>query len=182
MKMPFQLVTNRLILREFTLADLDFVADLMADPEVMRYYPKTCNRAEAAQWIERQLQRYRDDGHGIWLVLDRETRRPLGRVGLAMQAVDGQHEPEIGWMIARADWRRGIAAEAAAATRNYAFYTREFRRVISLVRPINVPSQGVALKIGMQPERETTFHNYRHLVFALTRDAVDSVSPRPETT
>jgi RimJ/RimL family protein N-acetyltransferase len=42
-------------------------------------------------------------------------------------------------------------------------------RVISLIRPINEPSQGVARNVGMVVDRETDFHGYRHLVFAANR-------------
>ena len=51
------LETPRLILREMSLADLDFVAAMLADPEVMRYYPKCYSRQEAETWIGRQMNR-----------------------------------------------------------------------------------------------------------------------------
>jgi RimJ/RimL family protein N-acetyltransferase len=37
--MPFLLETDRLMLREMSQGDLDFVATMLADPEVMRFYP-----------------------------------------------------------------------------------------------------------------------------------------------
>ena len=39
------------------------------------------------------------------------------------------------------------------------------RRVISLVRPENIPSQGVARQLDMVPEREVEFKGFRHLLF-----------------
>ena len=63
--MPFQLTTPRLHLREMTQDDLDIVAGMLGDAEVMRFYPKVLSRAEAAQWIDRQIDRYRQDGHGL---------------------------------------------------------------------------------------------------------------------
>ena len=38
---------SALLLREMTLDDLDFVATMLADPEVMRYYPRCCTREES---------------------------------------------------------------------------------------------------------------------------------------
>ncbi len=64
------LETPRLMIREMSLGDLDFVATLLADPEVMRYYPKCYSREEAGAWIQRQINRYAKHGHGLWLVLD----------------------------------------------------------------------------------------------------------------
>src|SRR5262245_12549591 len=95
------LTTPRLVLREMTRDDLDFVAEMMGDPDVTRYYPKQYSREEARHWLERQLERYRRDGHGLWLVTLKSTGEPVGQVGLAMQDVDGIREPEVGWLLHR---------------------------------------------------------------------------------
>ena len=165
------LQTDRLALREITPADLDFLAEAMADPEVMRFYPKVNTRDEVREWIDRQLARYAEHGHGVWLVLDRHAGHPVGRCGLTIQLVDGVPEPEIGYSMHRPFWRRGYATEAALGVRRWAFEVKGLERVISLVRPENLPSQGVARKLGMTPERETEFFGYRHIVFACRRAA-----------
>jgi RimJ/RimL family protein N-acetyltransferase len=167
--MAFALETRRLALREMTQHDLDFVATMLADAEVMRFYRKCYSREESAAWVDRQRERYARDGHGLWLVLDRETGEPVGQVGLVAQQVDDVTEPEVGYLIHRPHWRRGFAAEAATATRDYAFGSLDLPRVISLIRPENVPSQGVARRIGMRPERHTRYADFEHLVFAVTR-------------
>ncbi len=161
--------TERLSFRELDEGDLDFLATLLADPEVMRFYPKTYSRDEATAWIARQRDRYARDGHGLWLVSDRATGAPLGQVGLLTQLVDGVAEPEIGYLIHRPFWRRGYAIEAARAVKAHAFGTRDLPRVISLVRPVNLPSQAVARANGMTVEKETTFAHLPHLVFAVRR-------------
>jgi RimJ/RimL family protein N-acetyltransferase len=163
------LETNRLTLREMTIADLDFISSMLAHPEVMQYYPKCYSRAEAEAWIQRQIARYRSHGHGLWLVSEKETNEPVGQVGLAPQVVDGVEEPEVGYLIHRPFWRRGLASEAAAAVRDYAFGVLAKPRVISLIRPENTPSQGVARKIGMQPEKRTMYAGLEHIVFALAK-------------
>jgi RimJ/RimL family protein N-acetyltransferase len=164
------LETDRLELRELTPADLAFVAEMVGDAETMRFYPHRFTPLEARQWLQRQLDRYDRDGHGLWLVIERESGRRVGQVGLAMQDVDGAKQPEIGWLIHRRYQRRGFATEAGRAVRDHAFGTMGLGRVISLIRPVNEPSQGVATKVGMVVERETDFHGYRHLVFGVHRD------------
>jgi RimJ/RimL family protein N-acetyltransferase len=172
------LETERLCLREMNLDDLDFVASMIAHPEVMRYYPKLYNRSEAQEWIERQMKRYAEHGHGLWLVLERASGQPVGQTGLIIQEVDGVQEPEIGYLIHRPFWRRGFATEAALGVREYAFARRALERVIALIHPDNVPSQGVARKLGMECSKETIFKERRHLVFAVTRAEVETAASR----
>jgi [ribosomal protein S5]-alanine N-acetyltransferase len=164
------LESNRLRLREMTMDDLDFVAEMIAHPEVMRYYPKLYSRAEAEEWVNRQMGRYRSHGYGLWLVSDKATSEPVGQVGLTPQIVDGIEEPEIGYLIHRPYWRQGLASEAAIAVRDYAFESLGKDHVISLIRPVNEPSQGVARKFGMQPGRKTIYAGLEHIVFLLTKD------------
>src|SRR6202011_2935127 len=60
------LQTTRLLLREFTPQDADALALVLSDPQTMRYYPAPYDRAGIEQWIERNRQRYHDDGVGLW--------------------------------------------------------------------------------------------------------------------
>jgi RimJ/RimL family protein N-acetyltransferase len=166
------LQTPRLSLREMTPDDLDFLATLLGDERVMRYYPKCCTRDEAKLWLDRILERYALHGHAFWLVSLRSTGEPIGQVGLLVQHVDGVDESEIGYLIHAPYWRQGYALEAASAVRDFAFGELDKRRVISLIRPVNIPSQRVALRIGMKPEKITHWHDLEHLVFSLGREAI----------
>jgi RimJ/RimL family protein N-acetyltransferase len=150
--------------------DLPFVAAMLGDPEVMRYYPRCYSAGESRAWIARQEERYARDGHGLWLVLAREGGGPVGQVGLLVQTVDGMPDLEVGYLIHRPFWRQGYATEAARACRDHAFRPLGRGRVISLIRPENLPSQGVARKLGMEAERRTTFAGLAHFVFAVSRE------------
>lgn len=168
--MPGVLETERLLLRELLESDLDFVAAMLADPLVMRHYPKCHTREESREWIGRQCRRYAADGHGLWLAVDKASGDPVGQIGLVRQQVDGSAEDEVAYLVASAHWRRGFAFEGARATRDHAFGRLGRRRVVSLIRPENLPSQGVARKLGMAVEKTTCCWGLPHLVFALARD------------
>ena len=159
------LETPRLRLREMQPDDLDFVAAMLGDPEVMRYYPRVQSRADAQGWLDRQRKRYIDDGHGLWLVLEKETGTPVGQVGLVMQEVEGARRPEVGWLLHRPYWGRGYATEAGCAVREAAFERWRYPMVISLIRPVNEPSRRVAERVGMSPGPLVQFHAFEHVMY-----------------
>jgi len=158
-------------MREMGLNDLGFVAAMLAHPEVMRFWPRCYSRAEAEAWVFRQQERYARHGHGYWLMVEKATGLPVGQAGLLTIEVDDREELALGYLIHRPFWRRGFATEAAAASRDYAFDTLGRQRVIAPIRPENGPSQGVARKLGMAPEKRTMYAGFEHLIFVAERDA-----------
>ena len=162
------LQTARLTVRELVPADLDFMAEMLADAEVMRYYPKRLTRDLSSDWIERQIARYMNDGYGLWLAEDRNSGQPVGQVGLVRQEINGAEETEVGYMIHKPYWRHGFATEGALACRDYAFNTLNKPRVISLVREDNAASRGVAENLGMTVVGRAPYGGADALVFAVT--------------
>ena len=167
----FRLETERLRLRPFTFDDLGDLFEILSDPETMQYYPEPYSREGTLRWIEDNVRRYELDGFGLWAMELKETGRFVGDCGPAAREVDGQREVEIGWHVNRALWNRGLATEAAAASRDHCFGALGLERVISLIRPENLPSRRVAQKIGMIIERDVDWHGYRHFVYAAWRPA-----------
>jgi ribosomal-protein-alanine N-acetyltransferase len=169
--MAVYLETPRTFMREILGNDFDFLLRMMSDLEVMRYYPRPYDEKDVRSFINRMRTCYREDGCGLWLLVDRESGEPLGRVGLMRQTVNGVPEFEIGYMVHRPFWRRGLATEAALAVRGYAFSERKLRRVVSLIRPENKPSQGVARKLGMDVVGSTQMLGLEHHVYAVKSPA-----------
>lgn len=166
--MAVYLETQRTFMREILGNDFDFLLRMLSDPEVMRYYPRAYGEKDVRDFINRMRARYRDDGCGLWMLVDREDGEPLGRVGLLRQPVNGVDEFEIGYMVHRPFWRRGLATEAALAVREYAFTERKLTRVVSLIRPDNLASLGVARKLGMERVGTSEQMGMLHDVFAVT--------------
>ncbi|MQA87518.1 MAG: GNAT family N-acetyltransferase [Streptosporangiales bacterium] len=147
--------TPRLVFREMRPDDLDDMAALLGDPEVMRYYPRPKSRDEALAWIAWNQRLYRERGFGLWLLTLREGGEFVGECGLTPQQVDGVTEIEVGYHVRARLQGRGYATEAAAACRDYARDVLGVDRLIAIIHPGNRPSQRVAEKIGLAVERET---------------------------
>jgi RimJ/RimL family protein N-acetyltransferase len=166
--------TARLRLRPFTadLSDLDALHEIQSDPEHMRFYPHPFSREESRTWIERALERHTSLGYSLWAIEDRGTGEFLGNCGPVPQVVDGIDEVELGWSVTPRRARQGIATEAANAWRDRCLGPLAMDRVISLIRPENTPSRGVAEKIGMTVWKETLHGSLSrpHLVYRIDRE------------
>jgi len=171
MRIPLE--TKRLLLREMSSDDLDVIAEMLADPAVMRYWPRCYTREEAADWIVRQRDRYTRDGVGYWLAIDKALNQPIGQAGLLQLQVDGVEEIAIGYIIRRPFWRRGYATEAATGSAAYGFERLGRDRIITLIRPENTPSIGVARKLGMAVEKTVRHADFDHIVFVVPKPTAD---------
>jgi len=161
--------TERLALRRLTPQDVDRLMSILADPVAMRHYPSTLGRPEVEAWVERQLQSYRLHGIGFLAVEDREGRF-LGQCGLLRQEIDGRGELEVAYLFARSAWGHGYATEAARACRDWGFRERGCGRLVSLIRPVNLPSIRVAERNGMHPAGALMKSGMPHVVYAIRRD------------
>jgi RimJ/RimL family protein N-acetyltransferase len=161
------LETSRLRLRPIIEADATVYYRFFSDPETMRFYPSTRSLKETEQFIRRQQERYALDGYGPWSMLLKSDDELIGYCGLIHQIVDSVDEMEIGYLVSREYWRRGYATEAAIACRDYAFQKLKTKRLISLIDPFNSASIGVARKVGMLLEKQTTWQGKKLNVYAM---------------
>lgn len=160
------LTTRRLILRELTPGDLDDMAALLGDPQVMRFYPRPRTRAEAREWIGWNMRLYRSHGFGLWAMVLRESGAFAGDCGLTVQEVDGNEEIEVGYHVRASLQGNGYATEAAAAARDYARNTLGLGRLVAIIHPANTPSQRVAAKIGLKPEKLSMVSGRECVIYA----------------
>jgi RimJ/RimL family protein N-acetyltransferase len=144
---------SRLIFREMADSDLDDMAALLGDADIMRYYPLPFTRDEARAWIAGNQRRYRVHGFGLWIISLRSTGEFVGDCGLSLQPVDGVAELEVGYHVRTARQGRGYATEAAAASRDFARDVLGAARLTAIINPLNVPSQKVAANIGLKLEK-----------------------------
>ncbi len=160
------LETKRMLLRQMEMSDVDNLQGIFADPEAMRYYPKTKSIAETEEWIRTNMLSYRVFGFGLWIAILKESGAFAGQCGLVMQRVDDRPEVEVGYLFLRKYWGQGLATEAARASRDYGINQLGYTRLISLIHPRNIASKRVAEKIGMAFEKETFALNKRLCVYA----------------
>jgi RimJ/RimL family protein N-acetyltransferase len=155
-----ELETERLRLRGWRAADLDALAALCADPEVMRFIGDgvPLGRGRSAALLQRIIMHWQDHGYGLWAAEVRDSGEVVGFVGLAhpVWCPELAGEVEAGWRLARPAWGHGYATEGGRAALGHAFGTLRLARVISLIDPENEPSRAVARRLGMAVSSTTT--------------------------
>ncbi|MET1058834.1 MAG: GNAT family N-acetyltransferase [Nocardioides sp.] len=152
-----QLVTSRLVLREYAHGDFDAVHRFASDPENSRFVAWGPNTPDDTRmfiegWLEEQATEPRT---GWTFAVTEPGGEPFGSVGLYRQ---GQHDAETGFAISRDRWGSGYATEAAEALLRFGFDTLGLHRIWATCRPENVGSYRVLEKIGMQREGRLRDH------------------------
>lgn len=144
--------TPRLHLRPWRADDPDDFARITADPEVMRFMLRgPLDRGEAQGRIERFERQRRERGLGHWAVECRRDTTLLGGIGLQHHD-DWPEDPdnvEVGWLLDRRAWGRGLATEGAIASLGYGFGSLGLKRIISIAHPENLASRRVMEKAGL---------------------------------
>jgi RimJ/RimL family protein N-acetyltransferase len=153
------MITERLTLRRWRDDDLDFLAAVNADPEVMRYIldGSTRDRRQSADGLRKMKWEWDELGYGRFAVEVRGTGELIGWAGLAVPDFLPSVLPavEIGWRFARSAWGHGYATEAAAAALRFGFADAGLDRIISIRHLANTRSARVMEKLGLVYDHET---------------------------
>ncbi len=150
---------ERLHLRQFTVNDLDYLNELLSDPQTMQHWPVPLTRSEVQAWFERSLTSYNTYGFGRWLVVLEATQQPIGDAGLMRLTVAGHVENDLVYIIHASHWGHGFGLEAAEACVTWAVQ-HGLASVVASMAVDNESSVAVAEKLGMV--RERTFVNSRN--------------------
>ena len=146
--------TERLLLRKYTMADLDALYEIMSDAGTMQHYPAPFDKAKTGHWIEWNLENYAQYGFGLWAVVLKETGEFIGDCGITLQNIDGERLPEIGYHIHKKYQRCGFAKEAAWAVIDWAFENTDHPSLYSCCKYTNEASYKTAEAIGMHFAKE----------------------------
>ncbi len=184
--------TERLLLRRWRDADRQIYAAINADPDVMTYLggPQSAERSDAH--IARIEAHWDAHGWGLWAVEVPDVASCIGFVGLWPAASSlGWEAVEVGWRLARAQWGRGYATEAARRALAFGFDDVGLDEIVSFTVPANRRSRAVMERISMQHDPADDFDHprvdpathpelVRHVLYRLDRatwEATPAVRP-----
>ncbi len=164
------LETPRLLLRPLVSADAAPFLEIHEDPEVKQFVTLGAppgGLSGAWRNIAMMLGHWTLRGYGPWTLVERSSGLVLGRAGFWNP--EGWPGLEIGWVVRRSHWGRGLATEAAIACLDWLWTQTPVDHVISIIQPDNHRSIRVALKIGEAFERESTLNGVPVHVYGMER-------------
>lgn len=182
--------TKRLYLRQWQSSDFPVFAEMNADLEVMKYFPKLLSPKLSDVIANKCQQLIRDNGWGFWAVgLKGGSEKGdtfIGMVGLNETHADMPFSPsvEIGWRLHKDYWGQGYATEAARASLKFAFEVLALDEVVAFTAVINEHSQLIMQRIGMTDTQDNFYHPMlepshalaEHVLYRITRQQWQATS------
>ncbi len=150
--------TPRLRLRHVEPDDARFILTLVNEPSWLRFIGDRGVRSEddARRYIADGPRRmYEQHGFGLYLVERRSDLQPMGLCGLLRR--DTLPEVDIGFALAPGFRGQGYAYEAASATLAYARDVQRLVRIVAIVKPDNVASGRLLLRLGLRRQGTIRF-------------------------
>ncbi len=162
------LETKRLILRPFTLSDLDEAARLHGDPESMVWsLDGTLDRAQTRAKLHERMACQESHGFSKLAVFEKGCSGLIGYCGFAMAEIDGRPQPELGYRLKGSARGRGLASEAVGAVLSDAFTRLKMPYVLAFVDEKNAASRRVLAKMGFAYEKPIAQHGQPFLLYRL---------------
>lgn len=159
--------TARLSLRPFTLDDTEALYQILSVPDVLKYFPSSDppDQERVQKLIQRQIDHWQEHGYGWWAVESLAERQLIGWSGL--QYLPETDETEIGYLLSKTSWGKGLATESAEAGLDFGFSMLALEEIVGIIHPENIASQRVLEKIGLEFVRQAEYfgmHCYQYIV------------------
>lgn len=148
-----QLETERLILRKIRMDDAEDMYSYGSDPEVSKYvtWNQHQNISDSKAFIEFILNQYNNGNIAPWGIEYKDSGKLIGTIDFV--AWNTTHKfAEIGYVIAREYWGKGITTEAATELIRFGFKKMDLVRIQAKCFVENIGSERVMEKAGMSFE------------------------------
>lgn len=147
--------TERLILRSYRETDLDALAELLSNPDVMQYlFEGPMGRDEVAKTLRHRIPMQRIEKEGDRLALGvtrRESDALIGTVNLTLRSKD-HRQGEVGYVFHPRHQGKGFATEAIRAIISAGFEEIGMHRVYGRCDARNIASAKLMERLGMRRE------------------------------
>lgn len=164
----YEIETERLLLRQFLLADIDEIYAIYSQDEVMRYVGIIRTREEVEKYIANMLNSWKSNQFGMWAIAWKNEAKILGDGGLCF--LEGTPpEIEVGYVLDKPYWNLGVATEVAKASLRYGFEVLNLDRIVAVANPKNFASRRVMEKVGMTYEKDAFYYKTDVVYYSISK-------------
>jgi RimJ/RimL family protein N-acetyltransferase len=166
-----EIETARLYLQPVQVGDIPQMAELWADPRVMRYLPGGRSRSleAASNEVQNMITHWMTFSYGVWVVRSRREDEFMGYSGLqhfhnsrdSTAPNSGEINPDVEFLFGfrQKFWGQGAAVEAARASLRYGFQVAGVERIAAAIHPENGASRHILMKyLRMQPAPDLHYY------------------------
>ena len=160
----------RTVFRLYTPADKSRFVSLMSDADVMRFVGDGPLTPEAAEALWKKLidDFYPKGDDTIWAVFSLQDESYIGHASIRPRP-SYPDEWEIGYILERSEWGKGLATEIAMALVDYGFSKLGFEEVFATVDDDHEASISVLKKAGLRFLRHDFDDDGRYSVYVARR-------------
>jgi [ribosomal protein S5]-alanine N-acetyltransferase len=152
--MAFTLETERLQLREFTLADAPYMLRQLNEPSFIENIADRGVRTlpQAETYLQNgAMASYQNSGFGFWAVIEKSSQQIIGMCGLVKR--DNLPYPDLGYSFLPEYFGHGFAFEATQACLVAAKNPFQLQKLLAIVNVENTASRKLLEKLGLQFQR-----------------------------
>lgn len=144
------LETDRCLVREITLDDVDSLYEIYSDYDTRKYIEDLFpNRDDEISFTKDYIaNQYRFYEYGLWVVVDKETDKLIGRAGIFNR--ENQDFPELGFVFDKSVWGSGVSTEILTAIMKYAVDELGMDSLCAHTVHENERSKNLLLKLGFK--------------------------------
>jgi [ribosomal protein S5]-alanine N-acetyltransferase len=148
-----QLITPRLILREFRDSDFEALREIETIPDTHYYEKGTPGEAVTREFLSAAQTSTHQEPRSLYrlAITLPPSDQVRGRIKLIVQTAETR-EWEIGWAVHKQEWGKGYATEAAREVMRFAFEELNAHRLIAFCNTGNLASARVMEKLGMRQD------------------------------
>lgn len=160
--------SDRLSVRHFTLADSEFIIELLNEESFIRYIAdkQVRNVADAENYLTLgPLASYLQFGFGLNLVMLKGTNIPIGMCGLLKR--DELQHPDLGYAFLPRYCGQGYALEAAKAVLKQGTQTHSLSMVLAITLPDNVSSNRLLQNAGFKQNGTVNLYNSENNLYEI---------------
>jgi ribosomal-protein-alanine N-acetyltransferase len=155
--------TERLIIRDNIMDDLEGHHKLMSDPNLMTYIQdiQTHSLEESKKNLAHSVKESKSLNRTCYFfaIEEKEGHNYVGAIGFTvLERTETNGNAELGYFILKDYWSKGYTTEACKAVIDYAFNSVNLHKISTGCNAENVSSEKIMIKLGMTKEAHLKQH------------------------